>query len=215
MTTFFILKPHGISTMVLAASGRLTPADCAVPDTVMVTVPAEVVDGSVPAVSAASSAGTSFPANPVSTTSWRLGLGEEVDGLQKRQCWHGIIPIFENSTGQQFHTWRIRLHALSVHALSDDPAGPKAEFWSTPRMVWGSCSSSPSLRFPFPPGGSHFWLFRRLVELMLEPFLLLPQRWEEGGLVGGCRVVVDSSGTTLCVPAEDFQLAVAVQQNLF
>jgi hypothetical protein len=55
-----------------------------------------------------------------------------------------------------------------------------------------------------------------LVELwMLKPFLLLPRCWEEGGLVGGCRVVVDSSGTTLCVPAEDFQLAVAEQQNLF
>jgi hypothetical protein len=39
---------------------------------------------------------------------------------------------------------------------------------------------------------------------MLEPFLLLPRRWEEGGLVEGCRLVVDSSGTTLCVPAEDF-----------
>jgi hypothetical protein len=24
--------------------------------------------------------------NPVSTTSWRLGLGEEAEGLQKRQC---------------------------------------------------------------------------------------------------------------------------------
>jgi hypothetical protein len=44
---------------------------------------------------------------------------------------------------------------------------------------------------------------------MLEPALLLPQRWEEGGLVGGCRVVVGNSGTTLCVPVEDFQLAVA------
>jgi hypothetical protein len=50
---------------------------------------------------------------------------------------------------------------------------------------------------------------------MLEPFLLLPRRWEEGGLVGGCWVVVDSSGTTLCVPTEDFQSAVAAQQNLF
>jgi hypothetical protein len=50
---------------------------------------------------------------------------------------------------------------------------------------------------------------------MLEPFLLLPRCWEEGGLVGGCRVVVDSFGTTLCVPAEDFQLVVAKQQNLF
>jgi hypothetical protein len=46
---------------------------------------------------------------------------------------------------------------------------------------------------------------------MLEPSLLLPQRWEEGSLVGGCRVVVDSSGTTLCIPAEDFQLVVAEQ----
>jgi hypothetical protein len=59
-------------------------------------------------------------------------------------------------------------------------------------------------------------LFRRFVELwMLEPSLLLLRRWEEGGLVGGCRVVVDCSDTTLCIPAEDFQLAVAEQQNLF
>jgi hypothetical protein len=50
---------------------------------------------------------------------------------------------------------------------------------------------------------------------MLEPFSLLLRRWEEGGLVGGCRVVVDSSGTTPCVPAQDFQLAVVEQQNLF
>jgi hypothetical protein len=34
-------------------------------------------------------------------------------------------------------------------------------------------------------------------------------------MVGGCRVVVDSSDTTLCVPVEVFQLAVAAQQNLF
>jgi hypothetical protein len=55
-----------------------------------------------------------------------------------------------------------------------------------------------------------------MVELwLLEPFLLLPRHWGEGGLVGGCQVVVDSFGTTLCVPAEDFQLAVAEQQNLF
>jgi hypothetical protein len=50
---------------------------------------------------------------------------------------------------------------------------------------------------------------------MLEPFSLLLRCWAEGGLVEGCRVVVDSSGTTLCVPTEDFQLAVAEQQNLF
>jgi hypothetical protein len=46
---------------------------------------------------------------------------------------------------------------------------------------------------------------------MLELFLILPQHWEEGGLVGGYQVVVDSSGTTLCVPEEDSQLAVAEQ----
>jgi hypothetical protein len=52
----------------------------------MVTTLAEVVDGSVPAVSAASSAGTSSMASSVSATSWRLGSGEEAEGLQKRQC---------------------------------------------------------------------------------------------------------------------------------
>jgi hypothetical protein len=67
MTAFFILKARGISTTVLVAGGGLTPADCMVPATAMVTVPVEVVDGSVP-------------------TSWRLGSGEEADGLQKRQC---------------------------------------------------------------------------------------------------------------------------------
>jgi hypothetical protein len=42
---------------------------------------------------------------------------------------------------------------------------------------------------------------------MLELFLLQPQRWEEGGLVGACQVVVDNSGTTPCVPAEDFSVS--------
>jgi hypothetical protein len=64
MTAFFTLRAHGISTTVLIASGGLTPADCAVPATAMVTVPVEVVGGSIP-------------------TSWRLGSGEEADGLQK------------------------------------------------------------------------------------------------------------------------------------
>jgi hypothetical protein len=64
MTAFFTLKARGISTTVLVAGGGLTPADCAVPTTAMVTVPVEVVDGSV-------------------RTSWRLGSGEEADGLQK------------------------------------------------------------------------------------------------------------------------------------
>jgi hypothetical protein len=64
MTAFFTLMARGTSTTVLVASCGLTPADCAVPATTMVTVPVEVVDGSVP-------------------TSWHLGSGEEADGLQK------------------------------------------------------------------------------------------------------------------------------------
>jgi hypothetical protein len=33
---------------------------------------------------------------------------------------------------------------------------------------------------------------------MLEPFTLQPRRWEGGGPDGGCQIVVDNSGTTLC-----------------
>jgi hypothetical protein len=83
-----------------------------------------------------------------------------------------------------------------------------ARLRSTPRMIRGSCSSSPSLWLPFPPGDSHFRSSRRRAEhQMLELFSLQLQRWEEGGPVRGCRVVVDNSGTTLCVPAEDFSVS--------
>jgi hypothetical protein len=64
MTAFFTLRARGVSTMVLIAGGGVTPAGGAVPATAMVTVPIEVVSGSVP-------------------TSWRLGSGGEADGLQK------------------------------------------------------------------------------------------------------------------------------------
>jgi hypothetical protein len=85
----------------------------------------------------------------------------------------------------------------------------------TPRVIWESCSSL-SLRLHFPPGGSRFqWSRCRAERQLLEPFSLRLQCWGEGGPVGGCRVVVDSSDTTLYVPAEDFQLAVAEQQSLF
>jgi hypothetical protein len=99
MTVFFILRAPGISTTVLIAGGVVRPAGCAVPATAMVTISAEVVDGSVLAVSAASSAGTSFPASLVPTTFWRLGSGGEAEELQKRQCQHAKIPIFDSSTG--------------------------------------------------------------------------------------------------------------------
>jgi hypothetical protein len=64
MTAFFTLKARGTSTTVLVAGGGLTPANCVVPATAMVTVPVEVVAGPVP-------------------TSWRLGSGEEADRQQK------------------------------------------------------------------------------------------------------------------------------------
>jgi hypothetical protein len=71
--------------MVLVASGGVPPADGEVPTTGMVTIPTEVVDGSVPVVSAAPPAGTSSPVNSSPITFWRLGLGGEADGLQNRQ----------------------------------------------------------------------------------------------------------------------------------
>jgi hypothetical protein len=64
--------------------------------------------------------------------------------------------------------------------------------------------------FPFRQGALDFRCFVAWLSFgCLSPLCFYHARWEEGGLVGGCRVVVDSSGTTLCVPAEDFQLAVA------
>jgi hypothetical protein len=83
-------------------------------------------------------------------------------------------------------------------------------------MVRESCSFPPLLRLPFPPGGSRLqWTHYQAEPRLLEPSSLRLRRWGEGGPVEGCRVVVDSSGTTLCVPAEDFQLAIAEQQNWF
>jgi hypothetical protein len=64
MTAFFTLRARGVSTTVLIAGGGVTSAGGMVPTTAMVTVPVEVVSGSVP-------------------TSWRLGSGGEADGLQK------------------------------------------------------------------------------------------------------------------------------------
>jgi hypothetical protein len=64
MTAFFTLRARGVSTTVLVAGGGVTQAGGAVPATTMVTAPVTIVDGSVP-------------------TSWRLGSGEEEDGLQK------------------------------------------------------------------------------------------------------------------------------------
>jgi hypothetical protein len=48
---------------------------------------------------------------------------------------------------------------------------------------------------------------------MLGLFSLQPRCWEEGGPDGGCRIVVDNFGTTLCVPGEDSQYAIIEQQK--
>jgi hypothetical protein len=140
----------------------------------MVTIPVEVVDGSVPAVSVAPPARTSSPANSVPITFWRLGSGGEAVGLQNRQSKHATTPISDNSTGQQLHTWGVRLHALYVCTLPDDPEGPMARLRPTPWMIWGSCPSLPSLQPLSPPGGSrsrssHRWAELRMLELFSHP----------------------------------------------
>jgi hypothetical protein len=99
MIDFFSLRVRGLITTVHVAGGGVTPADCEVPATAMVTISAKVVDGSVPAVSAAPPAGTSSPANSVLVTFWRLGSGGEAEGLQNRQYQHATTSIFDKFTG--------------------------------------------------------------------------------------------------------------------
>jgi hypothetical protein len=188
MTTFFTLKARGVSTTVLVAGGGVTSVGGAVPTMAMVTAPIAEADGSVP-------------------TSWRSGSAGEAGGLQKDNV--NVQPYRYMTTRRKIHTWRTRLLALSVCAQPDDPVKPKAEFRSTPRMVRGSHPFSPPPRLPFPPGGSRFpWSHCPAVPRVLELSSLRLRRWGEGGLVKGCRVAKGSSGTTLCVPTEDFQLAV-------
>jgi hypothetical protein len=107
MADFFSLRVRGLITTVLLAGGGVTPADCEVPATAMVTIPVEVVDGSVQAVSTVPPAGTSSPANSVPVTFWHLGSGGEAEGLQNRQCQHATTSIFDNSIVQQLHTWGV------------------------------------------------------------------------------------------------------------
>jgi hypothetical protein len=156
MADFFSLKARGFITTVLVAGGGVTPADGEVPATAMVTIPADVVDGSVTAVSAAPPAGTSSLANSALITFWRLGSEGDAGGLQNRQCKHSTTPIFYNSTEQPLHDW-----GFDYVRLLDDPEGPMTRLRLTPRMIRGSCSSSPSLRLPFPSGGSRFRSSRR------------------------------------------------------
>jgi hypothetical protein len=89
MADFFSLSARGFTTTVPVASGGVTPAEGAgcpseVPATATVITPADVVDGSVPAISAEPLAGASSPANSVPITFWRLWSGGEAEGLQNR-----------------------------------------------------------------------------------------------------------------------------------
>jgi hypothetical protein len=102
MKDFFSLGVHGLITTVLVAGGGFTPADCEVPATAMVTIFAEAVEGSVPAVSAAPPAGTSSPANSVPATIWRLGSGGEAEGLQNRQCQNEQLRYVTNLQDNNF-----------------------------------------------------------------------------------------------------------------
>jgi hypothetical protein len=103
MAGFLSLSTCGFTTTVLITGGEVSPAEGArcpskVPAMAMVTTLAEVVDGSVPAVSAESPTGTSFPANAVPTTFWRLRSGGEEEGLQHRQSKHPTTTRLDNST---------------------------------------------------------------------------------------------------------------------
>jgi hypothetical protein len=75
------------TTTALIVGGRVTPAEGArcpgeVPAMAMVTIPTEVVDRSILAVSTEPTTGTSSPAEAVPATFRRLGLGGEEEGLQ-------------------------------------------------------------------------------------------------------------------------------------
>jgi hypothetical protein len=67
MAGFLSLSTRGFTGGgVTSAEGARCPGE--VPTTAMVTIPAEVVDGFIPALSAEAPAGTSSPANAVPTT---------------------------------------------------------------------------------------------------------------------------------------------------
>jgi hypothetical protein len=178
---------HGV----FVAGGGVSPASGVVPATAMVT--AAAADGAAP-------------------TSSGSVLGDEVEGLQRGHYQRIIILMFSNSPKHQINTWKIRLLQLSTSAPTDDPAVPKVELRSTPRLARRSCPFSPLLRLLSPPGGSHPPWSRCYAEpRQCEPSLLRQRCWGGSGPAGGCRVAAGSCGTVLYVLAEGFQLAAAEQ----
>jgi hypothetical protein len=99
---------------IFVAGGGVSPASGAVPATATVT--AAAADGAAP-------------------TSSGSVLGEEVEGLQKGHCQRTTISMFSNSPKHQINTGKIRLLQLSASAPTDDPAVPKVELRSTPRLA--------------------------------------------------------------------------------
>jgi hypothetical protein len=141
---------------------------------------------------------------------FRLGPGCRGGGTTNGHYQHVTISMFSNSTKQQTNTWKIRLLPPSACAPPDDPAVPKAELRSTPRLAWRSCSFPPLLQLPSPPGGFRSpWIRCWAKAQLLEPSSLRQRRWGVGGLAEGCRAMAGSCGTIPCVPAEDSQLVVA------
>jgi hypothetical protein len=138
MIAFFTLRARGVSTTVLIASGGVTPAGGAVPATAMVTAPIAEADGSVPSSS-------------------RSGLGGEAGALQMDNVSVQQYQYLTIQQGSKFIPGRLDYvrFPFSICTPLDDPAGPKAEFRSTPWMVRGSCYFSSLLQLPLPPGGSH------------------------------------------------------------
>jgi hypothetical protein len=220
MPDFFSLSARGFTTTVLIASSWVTPAEGAgcpgeVPATATVTTPADVVDGSIPAVSAEPPAGTSSPANLTPNTFWRLGSGGEAEGLQNSQV--GIQQLQDLTILQDGGSipggFDYESFAFAYHPMTRGNNG-KASTNSTDDPGELFLFAFPSVALS--ARGSRSRSSCRWAEHeMLEPFFLQPRHWEEGGPDGGCRIVVDNSGTMLCVPAEDSQYAVTEQHKLF
>jgi hypothetical protein len=173
MAGFLSLGTRGFTTMVLITDGGVTPAEGArcpgeVPATAMVTTPAEVLNGSVPAVFAEPLAGTSYPANAVPTTFRHLGSGGEEKGLQHRQSKHPTTSsthltqmsaassvnsstyIRDESSAPMYskpNVWRCWMgwiRHLKNDNITDAPVTP-ISLWATMRASSSSTWSMPSL----------------------------------------------------------------------
>jgi hypothetical protein len=196
MIAFFTLRARGVSTMVLIAGGEVTPAGGVVPATVMVTISVEVVGGSI-----------SIP--------WHLGSGGEADGLQKDSISMQQYRYLTVQQGSNFIPGGLDYMRFPLAHYPMTLRDQRQSFGQLHGWSGGVVPSRLPLGFLFHQGLPLSMVLCRAEPRLLELSSLWLRHWGEGGLVEGCRVVEGSSGTTLCVPAEDLQLVVAEQQNLF